>query len=144
MFSVNLTKSEPNKQSVHNLRTFCMASVFLTHQYGFNNDQGWDSPSSITVTIWLLDLCPVLKWSGIWMVVWKPDWKKYYLGSKSSGIGMVCQVKQIYHLNTRHPYCPVFRCSLFTWLLFTIFCSSRVFLEKCQSKVKKVSIKLGD
>ena len=35
-----------------------------------------------TVTIWIPEssgipmVCLVVKWSGIWMVVWKPDWKK--------------------------------------------------------------------
>ena len=24
----------------------------------------------------MVDLCPVVKWSGIQMVVWKPDWKR--------------------------------------------------------------------
>ena len=40
------------------------------------------NPKSYTVTIWIPDksviqmedLSPVVKWSGIWMVVWKPDW----------------------------------------------------------------------
>ena len=34
------------------------------------------------VIILLLDLCPVVKWSGIGMVVWKPDWKKPEYGAK--------------------------------------------------------------
>ena len=43
-----------------------------------------------TVTIWIpdksgiqmVDLCPVVKWSGIGTVVWKPDWKKPLYGQK--------------------------------------------------------------
>ena len=43
-----------------------------------------------TVTIWIpdksgiqmVDLCLVAKWSGIPMVVWKPDWKKPVYGPK--------------------------------------------------------------
>ena len=30
----------------------------------------------------MVDLCPVVKWSGIQMVVWKPDWKKPVYGPK--------------------------------------------------------------
>ena len=30
----------------------------------------------------MVDLCPVVKWSGIQMVVWKPDLKKPVYGSK--------------------------------------------------------------
>ena len=32
--------------------------------------------------IQMVDLCVVVKWSGIWMVVWKPDWKKPVYGPK--------------------------------------------------------------
>ena len=27
----------------------------------------------------MIDLCLIVKWSGIWMVVWKPDWKSLFL-----------------------------------------------------------------
>ena len=30
----------------------------------------------------MVDLCQVVKWSGIQMVVWKPDWKKTVHGPK--------------------------------------------------------------
>ena len=32
----------------------------------------------------MVDFCPIVKWSGIWMVVWKPDWKKPAYGPKIS------------------------------------------------------------
>ena len=40
--------------------------------------------------------------------------------SKMSGIQMVRQGTWPYHLNTRHPYCLVFRCSVFRWLLYMV------------------------
>ena len=43
--------------------------------------------------------------------------EKACLWSKMSGILMVRQVIALYHLNTRHPCCPVFRCLVFRWLL---------------------------
>ena len=39
----------------------------------------------------------------------KTGLKKGCLASKMSGIQMVCQVMWLCHLNTGHPYCPVFR-----------------------------------
>ena len=46
----------------------------------------------------------------------KTGLKKAFLGSKMLSISMVPQVTSLYHLNTRHPYCPVFR-----WLLYFRF-----------------------
>ena len=43
--------------------------------------------------------------------------KKACLWSKMSSIQMVHQVTWLYHLNAGHPYCPVFRCLVFRWLL---------------------------
>ena len=76
----------------------------------------------------MVDLCPVVKWSGIQMEVWKPDWKKCCLWSKKSGIQMARQVTWLYHLNTGQPYCPVFRCSVFRWLLYLLKNASNKFL----------------
>ena len=46
-----------------------------------------------------------------------------------SGIQMVCQVTRLYHFNIRHPYCPVFRCLVFRWLLYNQLWS---FFKVCQ------------
>ena len=35
-----------------------------------------------------------------------------------SGIQMVWWVMWLYHLNTGHPYCSLFRCSVFRWILY--------------------------
>ena len=48
----------------------------------------------------------------------KTTLKKACLWSKMSGIQMVRHVTWLYHLNIRHPYCPVFRCLVFRWLLY--------------------------
>ena len=37
-----------------------------------------------------------------------------------SGIRIVRQVMWPYHLNTGHPHSPVFRCSVFRWLLYIL------------------------
>ena len=50
----------------------------------------------------------------------KTGQKKDCLWFKMSSIQMVRQVTWLYHLNTRHPYCLVFRCSLFRWLLYLV------------------------
>ena len=52
-----------------------------------------------------------------------------YLPYKMSGIQMVCQVTRLYHFNIRHPYCPVFRCLVFRWLLYNQLWS---FFKVCQ------------
>ena len=60
-------------------------------------------------------------------MVWYPNGgpkiklKKACLWSKIFGIWMVRQVTWLYHLNTRCPYYPVFRCSVFRWILYYIF-----------------------
>ena len=69
--------------------------------------ENWD-----TVTLWIMDytgiqmvdLCPVVNWSGFQMVVWKPD----CLWSKMLCVRMVCQVMWLNHLNSGHPYCTIF------------------------------------
>ena len=48
----------------------------------------------------------------------KTGLKKACLWSKMSGIPMVHQVTWLYHLNTGHPCCSVFRCSVLRWLLY--------------------------
>ena len=60
----------------------------------------------------MVDLCPVVKWSVIQMVVRKPE--SLFMVQMSS-IQMVGQVKSIYNLNTRHTYSPIFRCLVFRW-----------------------------
>ena len=54
----------------------------------------------------MVDLCPVFK---------------YLNGSLKTGLKkslfMFQNVTWLYHLNTRHPYCPVFRGSVLRWLL---------------------------
>ena len=52
----------------------------------------------------------------------KTGLKKACLWSKISGIQMVHQVTGLYHLNTGHPYCLVFRCLVFRWLLYLKDC----------------------
>ena len=62
----------------------------------------------------MVDLCPVVNWS-------ENLTEKACLWSKMSGIQMFRQVLWLYHLNTGHPYCSVFRwirCSVFRWLLY--------------------------
>ena len=62
-----------------------------------------------TLTIWIpdqygfqmVDLCLVVKWSSIQLVVWKSDWKKPVLEWSA--------VAWLYHSNTGHHFCPVFR-----------------------------------
>ena len=49
----------------------------------------------------------------------KSGLKKACWKSKMSGIWMVCQVTWLYHMNTWHPYCPLFRCLEFRWLLLS-------------------------
>ena len=51
--------------------------------------------------------------------------------SKMSGIWMVHQVMWLYHLNTGHPYCPLFRYSIFRWLLHYFSELFRRSLPKC-------------
>ena len=51
---------------------------------------------------------------GCQMVVWKPDWKKPVNGPKCRYLNG----RQLNHLNTGHPYCPVFRCPVIRWLLY--------------------------
>ena len=72
----------------------------------------------ITVTIWIpsvyqsgiqmVDLCPVVKWSGIWMVVWKLDWKSPVYGPKCPVFKWSAKSRD-YHLNTGHPNWLAFR-----------------------------------
>ena len=50
----------------------------------------------------MVDLCPVVKWSDIQMVVGKPDWKKPLLDPKCV-IQKDCQVTLLNCLNTRLP-----------------------------------------
>ena len=57
--------------------------------------------------------------------------KKACLRSKMSGIQMVCQNMRLYHLNTGHPYCPVFR-----WLLYC-------FLFQLQTLYREHEVKIG-
>ena len=58
--------------------------------------------------IQVVDLCPVVKWSVFkW---WSENGtEKAWLWSQMSCIWMVHQVTWLYRLNTRHPYCLVFR-----------------------------------
>ena len=42
------------------------------------------------------------------------------LWSVMSGIQMVHQVTVLYYLNIGHPYCSVFRCLVFRWLLYYV------------------------
>ena len=63
----------------------------------------------------MVDLCPVVKWSSIWLVVWKPDWKKPVYVLYSNG--------QQSHMTLPFEYStiqmnPVFRCLVFRWLLY--------------------------
>ena len=54
----------------------------------------------------MVELCPVVKWSGIQMVETE---KNYVYGPKCPVFWMARQVTWLYHLNTGHPNCPVFR-----------------------------------
>ena len=70
-----------------------------------------------TETIWILAWYSNGRFvSGCQMVVWKPDWKKPAYGPK--GLVFEWSAKWLYHLNTKHPNYPVFRCSVFRWLLY--------------------------
>ena len=77
----------------------------------------------------MVDLCPVVKWYG----GLKTGLKKACFWSKISGIWMVLQVMWLYHLNTRHPYCSVFRCLLYCKLLQNVPNASL----RCQYKKEK-------
>ena len=61
----------------------------------------------------MVDLCPVVKWSSIWMVVWKPDWKSLFM------------VKNVQFSNGPPSHVilsfghPVFWCLIFRWLLYS-------------------------
>ena len=50
----------------------------------------------------MVDLCPVVKWSCIQMVVWKQDWKKPVYGPKCPVFKWFAKSRD-YHLNTRNP-----------------------------------------
>ena len=56
--------------------------------------------------------------------------KKACLWSKMSGIRMVHQVTWLNHLNTKHPYCPVFR-----WIWYSGVQYSDGY---CMAKIKKI------
>ena len=79
-----------------------------------------------TVTIWIWDKSGIQNGRfvfGCQMVQFlngglKTRLKKPCLWSKMSSIQMVSQVMWLYHLNIEHPYCLVFRCSVFRWLLY--------------------------
>ena len=61
-----------------------------------------------------------------------------------SGIWMICQVMWLYHLNTGHPYCPVFRwirCSVFRWLLYTLLLC---WVKKSSKKVLPIILYLTE
>ena len=59
--------------------------------------------------IQMVGLCLVVKWSSIQMVVWKPGWKNPVYGPKCPVFEWSSKSCDC-HLNTVHPYCPVFRC----------------------------------
>ena len=57
---------------------------------------------------------------------------------------MICQVMWLYHLNTGHPYCPVFRwirCSVFRWLLYTLLLC---WVKKSSKKVLPIILYLTE
>ena len=47
--------------------------------------------------------------------------------SKLSDIWIFRQVTWLNHLNTGHPYCLKFRCSVFRWLLYSLFYLTPIF-----------------
>ena len=60
----------------------------------------------------MVHLCPVVTWSYIWMVVWKSLFIVQNVRYLNGPPG-----PWFYHLNTGHPYCPVFRCSVLIYYL---------------------------
>ena len=67
----------------------------------------------------MVDLCPVVKW-------WSENRsEKSLFMVQMSGIWMVRQVTWLYHLNTRHPYCLVFRWIRYSGVQYSDgYCSS--------------------
>ena len=70
--------------------------------------------------IQMIDLCPVVKWSDILMVVWKPNCKKPVNVSKCPMFLRSAKSRDRTPILTGIQMNPVFRCSVFRWLLFPI------------------------
>ena len=61
----------------------------------------WQGGDIYDIRIHLVDLCPVVKWSGIPMVVWKPDWKRPVYGKNVRySNGLPSHVTTIWILDT--------------------------------------------
>ena len=95
-----------NTETLRNLDSTCMDSFWQLKKdslYYSNHLNTW------LVCYSIVDLCPVVKWSGFQMGVWKLDWKNPIYRPKCSGIRMVSKVTWLNHLNTGLPNCQVFR-----------------------------------
>ena len=91
--------------------SFCMHFVIL--RICSNHLNTW--------LVWYLNgrLCPVVKWFGIQMVVWKPDWKSLFMvGGKRNLRERKQKQLTASRVARRVPYCLVFRCPVFRWLLY--------------------------
>ena len=51
--------------------------------------------------IWTVQTCPIVKWSGIWMVVWKPNKKCLFYGKNVRFLnGMTNHVTRLFENQT--------------------------------------------
>ena len=66
----------------------------------------------------MVDLCPVVERSSIWIVGWKPDWKKPVYGLKRLVLERSAKSPDN-HINTGHQNCLVFKCLVFRWSLYS-------------------------
>ena len=73
----------------------------------------------------MVDLCPVFKWSGFQMVIWKPDWKSLFMvhnGGFLNGLPshMILTFEYRTPILSGIQMNPVFKCSVIRWFLFNV------------------------